>query len=150
MWWRWWKNRADAACIFHILLTYPGLYRAGNYGIISVSGHKACLPEEDRRAVFGGGVSLFSSFAGGGELSSVCLRRVTFFLWRKKGAFRAPARVTFGRSPKSDQKGCLKPKVSRLPARYALRLLAVCTTRSRGFDFVVRSKGSSLRLHRCR
>ncbi len=33
-------------------------------------------------------------------------------------AFRAPARVTFGRSPKSDQKVCLKPKVSRLPARY--------------------------------
>ena len=53
--WRWWKNRADAACIFHILLTYPGLYRAGNYGIISVSGHKACLPEEDRHAVFGEG-----------------------------------------------------------------------------------------------
>ena len=36
-----------------------------------------------------------------------------------KGPFRAPARVTFGRSPKSDQKVCLKPKVSRLPARYA-------------------------------
>ena len=53
--WRWWKNRADAACIFHILLTYPGLYRAGNYGILSVSGHKACLPEEDRHAVFGEG-----------------------------------------------------------------------------------------------
>ena len=35
-------------------------------------------------------------------------------------AFRAPARVTFGRSPKSDQKVCLKPKVSRLPARYTL------------------------------
>ena len=34
--------------------------------------------------------------------------------------FRAPARVTFGRSPKSDQKVCLKPQVSRLPARYAL------------------------------
>ena len=27
------------------------------------------------------------------------------------------ARVTFGRSPKSDQKCCLKPQVSRLPAR---------------------------------
>ena len=38
----------------------------------------------------------------------------------ERGAFRAPARVTFGRSPKSDQKVCLKPKVSRLPARYAL------------------------------
>ena len=37
-----------------------------------------------------------------------------------KGVFRAPARVTFGRSPKSDQKVCLKPKVSRLPARYAV------------------------------
>ena len=34
--------------------------------------------------------------------------------------FRAPARVTFGRSPNSDQKVCLKPQVSRLPARYAL------------------------------
>ena len=35
-------------------------------------------------------------------------------------AGRAPrprARVTFGRSPKSDQKVCLKPQVSRLPAR---------------------------------
>ncbi len=30
---------------------------------------------------------------------------------------RLRARVTFGRSPKSDQKGCLKPQVSRLPAR---------------------------------
>ena len=67
-----------------------------------------------------------------------------------KGAFRAPARVTFGRSPKSDQKGCLKPKVSRLPARYVLLLLVVYTTRSRGFGSVVRSKGSSLRLRRCR
>ena len=38
----------------------------------------------------------------------------------EKREFRAPARVTFGRSPKSDQKVCLKPKVSRLPARYAL------------------------------
>ena len=28
-----------------------------------------------------------------------------------------PARVTFGRSPKSDQKACLKPQASRLPAR---------------------------------
>ena len=27
------------------------------------------------------------------------------------------ARVTFGRSPKSDQKRCLKPQVSKLPAR---------------------------------
>ena len=27
------------------------------------------------------------------------------------------ARVTFGRSPKSDQKRCLKPQVSRLPTR---------------------------------
>ena len=35
----------------------------------------------------------------------------------ERGEFRAPARVTFGRSPKSDQKVCLKPKVSRLPAR---------------------------------
>ena len=30
---------------------------------------------------------------------------------------RPRARVTFGRSPKSDQKVCLKPQVSRLPAR---------------------------------
>ena len=67
-----------------------------------------------------------------------------------KGIFRAPARVTFGRSPKSDQKVCLKPKVSRLPARYALSLSAACTTRSREFNFVVRSKGSSPRLRRCR
>ena len=37
----------------------------------------------------------------------------------KGGVPRLRARVTFGRSPKSDQKGCLKPKVSRLPARYA-------------------------------
>ena len=73
-----------------------------------------------------------------------------YFLSRKKEVFRAPARVTFGHSPKSDQKGCLKPKVSRLPTRYVLLLSAVYTTRSREFDFVVRSKGSSLRLRRCR
>ena len=36
------------------------------------------------------------------------------------GVPRLRARVTFGRSPKSDQKVCLKPKVSRLPARYAV------------------------------
>ena len=64
--------------------------------------------------------------------------------------FRAPARVTFGHSPKSDQKGCLKPKVSRLPARYGLLSLVVFTARSREFDFAVPSKGSSLRLRRCR
>ena len=67
-----------------------------------------------------------------------------------KGAFRAPARVTFGRSPKSDQKVCLKPKVSRLPARYARYSLWLCTARSRGFSFVVRIKGLPLRLRRCR
>ena len=33
------------------------------------------------------------------------------------GIPRFRARVTFGRSPKSDQKRCLKPQVSRLPAR---------------------------------
>ena len=33
------------------------------------------------------------------------------------GVPRLRARVTFGRSPKSDQKRCLKPQVSRLPAR---------------------------------
>ena len=69
---------------------------------------------------------------------------------RQGGAFRAPARVTFGRSPKSDQKVCLKPKVSRLPARYARYSLWLCTARSRGFSFVVRIKGLSLRLRRCR
>ena len=42
---------------------------------------------------------------------------------KQKGTFRAPARVTFGRSPKSDQKVCLKPKVSRLPARYVLAVI---------------------------
>ena len=68
----------------------------------------------------------------------------------ERGSFRAPARVTFGRSPKSDQKVCLKPKVSRLPARYVPLLSAACTTRSRGFYFVVRIKGLSLRLRRCR
>ena len=67
-----------------------------------------------------------------------------------RGVFRAPVRVTFGRSPKSDQKVCLKPKVSRLPARYARYSLWVCTVRSRGFSFVVRIKGLSLRLRRCR
>ena len=36
----------------------------------------------------------------------------------QQGEYSAPrARVTFGRSPKSDQKCCLKPQVSRLPAR---------------------------------
>ena len=73
-----------------------------------------------------------------------------YFLSRKEGVFRAPARITFGHSPKSDQKVCLKPKVSRLPARYILWLSVVCTARSRGFFFVVRIKGSSLRLRRCR
>ena len=68
----------------------------------------------------------------------------------KGGVPRLRARVTFGRSPKSDQKVCLKPKVSRLPARYACDYRRICTARSRGFFFVVRSKGSSLRLRRCR
>ena len=74
-----------------------------------------------------------------------------YFLSRKqRRVFRAPARVTFGHSPKSAQKGCLQPKVSRLPARYVLWLSAAFTARSREFDFFVRSKGSSLRLRRCR
>ena len=68
----------------------------------------------------------------------------------ERGEFRAPARVTFGRSPKSDQKVCLKPKVSRLPARYASLLSAASTARSQEFNFVVRAKGLSLRLRRCR
>ena len=45
------------------------------------------------------------------------------FQKRRRVLFRAPARVTFGRSPKSDQKVCLKPKVSRFPARYALAVI---------------------------
>ena len=53
---------------------------------------------------------LFSFFAERGILS---------FLGEKR-EFRAPTRVTFGRSPKSDQNVCLKPQVSRLPARYTL------------------------------
>ena len=40
-----------------------------------------------------------------------------FLSLAKEELFRAPARVTFGRSPKSDQKVCLQPKVSRLPAQ---------------------------------
>ena len=55
-----------------------------------------------------------------------------FLFLAKEELFRAPARVTFGRSPKSYQKVCLKPKVSRLPARYALWLSVAFTTRSRG------------------
>ena len=40
------------------------------------------------------------------------------FLPTAEGNVPCPrARVTFGRSPKSDQKRCLKPQVSRLPAR---------------------------------
>ena len=40
------------------------------------------------------------------------------FLPTAEGGVPCPrARVTFGRSPKSDQKRCLKPQVSRLPAR---------------------------------
>ena len=40
------------------------------------------------------------------------------FLPAAEGDVPCPrARVTFGRSPKSDQKCCLKPQVSRLPAR---------------------------------
>ena len=48
---------------------------------------------------------------------SLCLWRPHFFRQRKGKVPRLRARVTFGRSPKSDQKGCLKPQVSRLPAR---------------------------------
>ena len=64
-----------------------------------------------------------------GRIAPVAIRVLCLPLrgrWREapeglsKGTFRAPARVTFGRSPKSDQKVCLKPQVSRLPARYAL------------------------------
>ena len=66
------------------------------------------------------------------------------------GVPRLRARVTFGRSPKSDQKVCLKPKVSRLPARYAVWLSTAFTARSRSSNFIVRSKGLSLRLRRCR
>ena len=90
------------------------------------------------------------SYAPAGAGNFLLMPSAGYFLSRKKGVFRAPARVTFGHSPKSDQKGCLKPKVSRLPARYALLLLVVFTARSREFDFVVRTKGSSLRLRRCR
>ena len=40
------------------------------------------------------------------------------FLPAAEGDVPCPrARVTFGRSPKSDQKRCLKPQVSKLPAR---------------------------------
>ena len=43
---------------------------------------------------------------------------------------RLRAWVTFGRSPKSDQKRCLKPQVSRLPARLGCaENLPRCTTR---------------------
>ena len=48
---------------------------------------------------------------------SLCLWRPHFFQQRKGKVPRPRARVTFGRSPKSDQKRCLKPQVSRLPAR---------------------------------
>ena len=47
----------------------------------------------------------------------LCLRRFHFSQQRKGDAPCPRARVTFGRSPKSDQKCCLKPQVSRLPAR---------------------------------
>ena len=57
-----------------------------------------------------------------------CLRaRVTFLSFCLRWFYSLPAaegdapcpraRVTFGRSPKSDQKRCLKPQVSRRPAR---------------------------------
>ena len=49
--------------------------------------------------------------------SLFCLRRPHFFPRRQERVPRFRARVTFGRSPKSDQKRCLKPQVSRLPAR---------------------------------
>ena len=48
---------------------------------------------------------------------SFCLRRFHFFQQRKGNVPCPRARATFGRSPKSDQKRCLKPQVSRLPAR---------------------------------
>ena len=56
-----------------------------------------------------------------------CLRRLAIGRTKNlaergggEGVPRLRARVTFGRSHKSDQKVCLKPKVSSLPARYAV------------------------------
>ena len=49
--------------------------------------------------------------------------RLTFALGGAGAVPRLRARVTFGPSPKSDQKGCLKPQVSRLPARLRKLLL---------------------------
>ena len=73
---------------------------------------------------------IFRAPERGSLFSGFCLRRPHFFQ-RRKGNVPCPrARVTFGRSPKSDQKRCLKPQVSRLPARLGCaENLPRCTTR---------------------
>ena len=59
-------------------------------------------------------------------------RPVRFSSMSPTGSIPRPrARVTFGRSPKSDQKVCLKPQVSRLPARLGyVKNLSPCPPRS--------------------
>ena len=61
------------------------------------------------------------------------------FLPAAEGDVPCPrARVTFGRSPKSDQKRCLKPQVSRLPARLgALKTVAVYHAKTKIVRIVV-------------
>ena len=73
---------------------------------------------------------IFRAPEHGSLFSGFCLRRPHFFQRRKGKVPRFRARVTFGRSPKSDQKRCLKPRVSRLPARLGCaENLPPCTTR---------------------
>ncbi len=78
-----------------------------------------------------------SAHTGVGIRSPLIVSDGLFSFSSGKRTFRAPARITFGHSPKSDQKVCLKPKVSRLPARYALlNVVGFYHTHGRG-DFIL-------------
>ena len=90
-----------------------------------MSGSSGCGRENHKRCKAlslyrtSGEISPVERGSGSGNVgdSGLCLRRFHFFRQRKGDAPCPRARVTFGRSPKSDQKRCLKPQVSRIPAR---------------------------------
>ena len=101
------SNRALAAA---------GKCRCGPSGC-GMENHKRCKALSLYRT--NGEISPVERGSGSGNVgdSGLCLRRFRFFQQRKGNVPCPRARVTFGRSPKSDQKRCLKPQVSRLPAR---------------------------------
>ena len=101
------SNRALAAA---------GKCRCGPSGC-GMENHKRCKALSLYRT--NGEISPVERGSGSGNVgdSGLCLRRFRFFQQRKGNVPCPRARVTFGGSPKSDQKRCLKPQVSRLPAR---------------------------------